>query len=319
MATIRDVASRAGVSIASVSRAFHNDPRVRPETRRLILKASEELGYKPSLTARVSSPEASRSIGIIMYDIDNPWYMLVARCMEKALRKERYNIIIMFDDDARSYEEDCLLKLAAAGVDGIMFRPLNRNAMPTVQALRARGISFLQLLTQLYEDITSVLIDDDYGSLTAIRYLLSKGYRRILALGTGPTNVYRQAHQEYGLEPDNTMCYETFNLDDPYDTVYDAIASKKPDAIFTWADKTSRCVIRALKEMHLAWPEDLGLLVYDDLPWVSMMNITAIAQPVEVVADTAVGHMLHIIRNKDDRGLAQSSIKPFLIERGSTV
>lgn len=319
MATIRDVACRAGVSIASVSRAFHNDPRVRPETRRLILKAAEELSYKHSAAIRVSPSPESRSIGIIMYDIDNPWYMMVARCMEKALKKEQYNLIIMFDDDERSYEENCLRRLAAAGVDGIMFHPLNRNSLPVIQSLRARGISFLQLYTQLYEDITSVLVDDEYGTLMAIRYLLSKGYRRVLALGAESEGAYRQAHQEYGLEADTSSCYETFNLPDPYETVYRAIATKKPDAILTWADKTSRCVIRALKEMRLTWPRDLGLLIYDDLPWVSMLNVTAVSQPIEVIADTAVGHMLHIIRNKDDRGLAQSSIKPFLIERGSTI
>lgn len=318
MSTGKDVAMRAGVSVATVSRAFHDDARVRPETRELIMHAARELNYTPNLIARGLKNKHSRTVGILVSDIDNPWYMPVIKNMEKILREEDYRLLIMFDDGQPDCEQEALYQMAAAQVDGIMFTPQSRRSHDTVQMLIKQGVSLMELYTHHYDNLTCIEIDDRYGVYLAVRYLLRQGYRRILNIGPGYLESYSRAYEEERVPVDMDMCIHAFDKADPYPTIVHTIEQVRPDAILAIADRMGRNTVKALKHLNLSIPKDVGLLVYDDLSWVSMMDISAISQPIDVVAETAVRQMLHIIRSEDVRGLVTSSIRPFMIPRGST-
>lgn len=322
MPSIRDVAAKAGVSTASVSRAFHDDPRIRPETQRHILKVAAEMGYcLPDMQhhEHADSERHIRTIGIILYDIDNPWFMYVTKEIEKILNTEGYSLMIMFDKDDRSREEECLRCFASANVDGIIFQPKDKRSEQTVKDLTARGVRFLQLFAgcDQYEGMTRVIFDDDYGYYTLTRHLIEKGHRRILVVGPDHIEPAKKAYDEAGVDMSEFEILPCFLMEDPYSLIRDKIAEFKPTGIFSWADKNSRCVVRALEELGLSYPEDVSFVVYDNLPWTSMMGITTMGQSIEVLADTAAHHMLHMLRSKSFRGFAQSAILPYMKERRS--
>lgn len=316
MATCKDVALRAGVSIASVSRAFHNNAKMAPETRERIMQAARDLGYYPNAIAKSLKDKRSRMIGVIVPDIDNPWYMPVIKYMERTLRQESYRLLIMFNDSEEGAEQETLIRMMSARVEGIMFTPLSRKSKDTIQLLQAQGICLLQLYTNEYEDISAMEIDNEYGVYIAIRHLLQKGYRKILNVG-GNTHAYTRAHEEARVPVHPGLCipFETKNMQAE---ITRRITEMKPDAVLAIANRLGTYTLSAFETLGLSFPDDIGFLMYDDVSWVSLLNITAIAHPIETVADTAARCMLQVIHQKTHPGLVHSMIKPYLVERGST-
>ena len=318
MSTCKDVAKKAGVSIASVSRAFRDDVSMKAETRDKILQIAREMNYYPNTIARSLKNKQSRTVGIIVSNIDNPWYMLVIKHMEKALRKENYRLLIMFDDGEPGTEQETLLQMMAAQVDGVMFTPLSAKSKDVIQVLQSQGISLLQLYTQWYEDISAMMIDDEYGVYIAVRHLLEQGYRRILNVGGNP-HSYARAYAEFGLEPDPKL-FLAFGNKRIENEIENRLTTAQVDAVLAIANEMGTRVITVFEKLGLSYPRDIGFMMYDDISWVSMLKISVIAHPIETVADMAVRCMLNVIQNShtSDPGLVHSSIKPYLIKRQST-
>ncbi len=318
MSTCKDVAMKAGVSIASVSRAFRDNVNMKPETRDRILKIAKEMNYYPNAIARSLKSKQSRTIGIVVSSIDNPWYMLVIKHMEKALRKENYRLLIMFDDGEPGTEQEALLQMMSAQVDGIMFTPVSNASEDTIRVLQAHGVCLLQLYTQIYEDISAMLIDDEYGVYIAVRHLLQKGYRRVLNVGANQAS-YARAYAEAGLEfnPQLQIPFGARNIEFEIER---RLQEQSADAVLAIANEMGTHVLNVFEKLGLHYPEDIGFMMYDDIAWVSLLKISVIAHPIETVADMAVRCMLHVIRNSgtSDPGLVHSSIKPYLVERHST-
>ncbi len=318
MANSRDVAQRAGVSIASVSRAFHNDPKIKPTTAQRILEAARELNYVPNLVASGLKSRQSKGIGIVISDIENPFYIPVIKHMELALRKQGYRLIIMFDDGEPNSESEALLQMMANQVEGVLFTPKDTRSKEMVGRYREKQIRLLQLYTAPYEDLDALQVDDDYGVYIATRHLLQMGYRRILNVGSSAPSAFQRAFAEIGLDADPAFLVRAFDESDPFPLIKERIAAVKPDAVLAIADRNGRATIQALGNLSLRYPQDIGFMMYDDVAWVSMLNVTAIAHPIEVIADTAAHRILQLISCGQQHGLVTASIKPYVVPRGST-
>lgn len=321
MANIREIALRAGVSIASVSRALHNDSKIRPELRDKILKIANDLNYNIDALAHMANIHRSRTIGIILFDYENPWYMLLIQQIERLLRIDGYAVMLVFDDGAPDSFSDCFRRLMDAGAVSILFNSHGALTEQNSNAARQRGIRLYQFISSDRLGLPRFCIDDDYGVEIALRYLLAQGYRKLLYITPGGASIQSVSGilQEYGILPENYTTMDSSHREYLADDIRKIILEKNPDVILVRADHAARAVVQALRDLRLSWPEGIGLVVFDDLPWVSMMNITSIAHPIEILSEMIVRSLLHGIHNREAPEIIPPPVKPFLIERGSAI
>src|SRR5690606_31089271 len=132
-ATGRDVAKLAGVSISSVSRAFRDDTYISKSVKERVFKAAEQLGYTPNLMARSLKNQKSHIIGLIISDIDNPFYSSITRVIEAELKRVGYRLLLSYSNENTEQEADELNLLTSSRVDGIIFTPASSKNQALVK------------------------------------------------------------------------------------------------------------------------------------------------------------------------------------------
>ncbi|MFI6478522.1 substrate-binding domain-containing protein [Nonomuraea sp. NPDC050663] len=205
--SITRVAELAGVSATTVSHTLNGRRPVAEETRRRVLQAIDELGYRPNVLARGLRTSRSQTIGLIIPDITNPFYPALARGLQDVLGPAGYDQIIGNTDGDRNLEQAAIEQMIARQVDGLAFAVFHTHAEDLLPAIEA-GIPVVRLGGRLAQHgVDLVHSDDEGGAAEATRYLLSRGYRRIgfvcgaQAEGPAAERVagYRAALREAGL------------------------------------------------------------------------------------------------------------------------
>ena len=184
--TIRNVAQRANVSTATVSRVLNHDPRVRDETKKVVLEAMESLGYKINFVARSLKTSRTHTIGVVAPDLAGDFFMFIAESMNRELTLHGYSIVVSTSRDSEEEEAKRLRHLAERLVDGIVLIPIgSSNAyLPQISALNI-PIVFVDRALSGYE-ADQVLVDNETGAYEAVRALIREGHRRIGFLGGKP-------------------------------------------------------------------------------------------------------------------------------------
>ncbi|HIP99778.1 TPA: LacI family transcriptional regulator, partial [Candidatus Bipolaricaulota bacterium] len=187
--TIREVAARAGVSVSTVSRVLNgrDAKHMRPETKARVLQAIEELEYTPVKAARSLRRQRTQVIGILLPDISNPFFSLLARGVASVAFESGYSTLICDSDHSVEKESRYLDILLAEGVEGIVFVPVGRPDMGRVQRLLRRGIKIVAADRRV-EGLPGVWADNRGGSRELTRYVLNLGYRKICYIA-GPEEV----------------------------------------------------------------------------------------------------------------------------------
>ncbi len=237
MATSREVAELAGVSPASVSRAFREDAYISRETRERIFAAAEKLGYTPNLMARSLKSQKSNTIGLVISDIDNPFYSIITRIIEAELKRLGYRLLLSYSNENSEQELEDLSLLASSRVDGIIFTPTNDKNASFIKNLKKQNIALVQMYRTGYKNIDSVVMDDELGAYYATKHLLQNGHTDILLLSVespispSRANGYRKAM----LEADQIV-NEDYVLHLPFQTdlkniIKNKLNSTKPTAV----------------------------------------------------------------------------------------
>ncbi len=323
MATGKDIARRAGVSTATVTRAFENGSTIKEETRQRILTIAQELKYVPNLNARGLKQQRSRIIGLTVKDAKNPFYMNVVTKIEQKLHQQDYRTMISFADEITHDETRSLETMYASRVDGVIFSPENDFCTQIVHAMQAQGVRFLQLYKQIFPDIDSVCNDNVLGTYIGTQYLLDHGHTRILCVmlghDTDRIDGFYKAMNERGIPCDPNQVQELpVNATEATGQFRAAMNAVKPTAIFSMANFSSNVVFRLLWDMGLRIPEDISLLIYDDLPWCEMIDISVITHPFERIAQTAVDRLLGRLESPDSGNSPERDIEfPYLLRRHS--
>ena len=184
--TIRNVAQRANVSTATVSRVLNHDPRVRDETKKAVLEAMESLGYTINFVARSLKTSRTHTIGVVAPDLAGDFFMFIAESMNRELTLHGYSIVVSTSRDSEEEEAKRLRHLAERLVDGIVLIPIgSSNAyLPQISALNI-PIVFVDRALSGYE-ADQVLVDNETGAYEAVRALIREGHRRIGFLGGKP-------------------------------------------------------------------------------------------------------------------------------------
>lgn len=299
MTGIRDVARRAGVSTATVTRALADDPRVTAHTKALVLSAADELAYVPNAAARALTLGRSRLLGLFVPDIANPFYGELAQGMEDYAAQQGYHCVIASSHLDPKRE----LQLVSAFRDGT----LSALAMTTVSsdarllnALRATRLP-LVFVDRRPEGFMAPLVATNNEAVTkeAVRRLIRLGHRRIGMLA-GPAEFetscqrvdgFLAALKEGGIELDHALIRQG-HLGEPggYNAMHQVLSlPNRPTAVFSFNNLLTVGALRAVRESGLRIPEQLSLVGFDDMSLFPFTDppITAIAQPAAAIGREA--------------------------------
>ncbi len=329
MPTIREVASRAGVSPTTVSHVINNTRFVSAEARQRVLDAMAELNYRPNVLARSLRRGETRTLGLILPDSANPFFAEIARAIEDAAFSAGYNVILGNSENELAKEQVYVDVLVNKQVDGLIFVATGDHS-PSLEHLTRNGLPVVVVDRRLSNlDVDTVLTDNLQGGLSAARYLLNLGHRRIACI-TGPSNLtpsaervigYRRALEEHGLPVEENLIRKgDFHPRSGYHAAVELIRSQPPPtAIFICNDMMAIGALRALSEAGLRVPQDCSLIGFDDIELASFITppLTTIRQDKAALAEAAVTLLLERIAEPDLP--ARTRILPTqLIERLST-
>jgi DNA-binding LacI/PurR family transcriptional regulator len=330
---IKDVAKKAGVSVATVSRVLRNSDNVRKQTREKVLKAVSELNYEVNAVARNLRQEKTYSIGIILGNVLSQFYSIIAKSVEDTANKFGYNTILCNGDENPEKELNYLKVIKSNRVDGIIITPTGKNAS-YINHLINSGTQVV-LLDRLIKkvDCDAVLVDNVDGAYKAVKHLISKGYKKIgivngyLDRTTGVERLegYLKAIREAGIAKDNSLIkIGDFKKESGKKLTNELLKQQnKPEAIFTTNIDMSIGTLIAIKELNMKIPEDIGIVCFDDSDWIAIFEppITVIRQPVYKLGSTACELLIKKIENDKEHLNTNTKIitlKTELIIRNST-
>jgi LacI family fructose operon transcriptional repressor len=327
MVKIQDVAERAGVSTASVSRVLAGKEHVSAEMRERVMAAVEELDYQPNLVARSLRSRRSSTIGLIVSDIRNPFFTDVSRAVEDTVHEQGYALFLCNTDENPRKEALYLDQMQAQNVGGVIYSPTRQSAnnfadldisVPTVIIDRAVRSS----------DVDMVLIDNVDAAYRMAEHLIENGYRRIAGLfgeasvtGRERRQGYEQALQAHGLAPPEGQArYIPPRIEAGRASALELLAQDPPpEAIFTTNSLLTAGALMAIRERGLRIPDQVGLVGFDETTWGAFVEpaITIIAQPTHEIGTTAAELLLQRVE-KPDRRPRKVILHGELVVRGSS-
>lgn len=303
-ATIIQVAARARVSIATVSRVFADAERVSHELRERVQMAAAQLGYQPSRVARNLRVGTSLTIGVVIPDVQNPFFTGIVRGIERVLLEAGYMLLLGNSDETPEREARMLATLRAEGVAGIVFVPiaskthvydrLANSPFPIVAVDRLPAGLRIDLVT----------VNNTQASRRAVEHLIALGHTDIALIGgPQPHSTARERQQGYRLAlraahiPARAALTQQgdFREQGGYASMQALLAlPAPPTAVFVANNLMTLGALRALHEAGKRIPHDIALIGFDDMPWATSLSppLTAVAQPAHELGATAAELLL---------------------------
>lgn len=333
MTKLSDVAQRAGVSTATASLVFNNRPGVNATTRRTVMRAAAELGYVPNNVARRLATNKSQTIGLIVTDIENPFFGCLTRYIDEQARRNRFSVLLALSRDDPELEDQIIKTFIGECVDGIIVVPTQfaRREFSSYENLRKRGLPFV-FSTTYYPgfDGDCVMADLELGSYRLTRYLLELGHRDIAFLAGADRNApitklrvngCRRAHAERGLalDPARIVSCARPDFQSGYLEAQRLLGGTRPDAVMTINDLVALGAQKALKEAGCSIPKDISLAGYDDVIFASIsdLHFTTVRQDIPEIARLSVELLIGRILGGTQKPV-RTLIAPELMVRDST-
>lgn len=313
MTTIQDLAIACGVSIATVSRAFSPNGKIKADTREMILKRAQELHYVPNSIAKSLQEKQTYTVGLIIPEITNSFYSTVIQEMEWKYRENGYRFIIGFYQPGISTEAQIISDMYSYRTDALIFSPRDRSSESVLKNCFSKN-NVLQLFNRTYPEYDSLAIDDVQGIEMATEYLISQGHEKILYFGH-PERMcgYSRVMERHGYSASG-LCYTDVNLSK--EELRRMIPKIAPTAILAVA-KYAEKMVSVLYHMGLKIPEEISLIVYDDVEWTKMLDITTVAHPLRELAELSLEMLLERIKNRSEEAPLHRLLLPHLEYRKS--
>ncbi|MEV6425810.1 substrate-binding domain-containing protein [Streptomyces sp. NPDC051662] len=300
MAGIKDVAAEAGVSVATVSRVLNDHPSVSPTSRARVLAAVTALGYRPNAVARSLRTDRTRTLGLVISDVLNPYFTSLARAVEEEARTLGYSVIIGNADERPELQDHHVRTLLDRRIDGLLVSPTDRGSPLIRDAVRAATpLVFVDRWIPGVE-VPVVRSDGRAAIRDLVAHLLRVGHRR-LAIIAGPAttttgservDAFRTALAGHGLAlPDAYIGQGDFQAESGRRAAERFLdLPEPPDAVFAADNLMALGALDAIRARGLSVPDDIALAAFDDIPWFVHTDppITAIAQPTDELGRAAV-------------------------------
>jgi LacI family transcriptional regulator, repressor for deo operon, udp, cdd, tsx, nupC, and nupG len=333
-ASIVDVAQRAGVSVATVSRALRGMPNVSQLTRDRVMRAAQELQYSASPLASGLVTGRVRSVGVVLPYAGRWFFAEVVRGIEEALREEGYDLVLHVLADSRRREEFLSSLPVRRRVDALIMVALPLSTVE-VELMRSLGLP-MACVAEPTRGVHGDRIDNVAAARLAVQHLLNLGHRRIACIGgdlDGPerhsvpglrTRGFRAALTDAGLpvradwERDGRFTAAGGEL------AMTALLSQpggRPTAVFCQSDEMAFGALRALRRSGLRCPDDVSLVGMDDHELAETFDVTTVAQPVAAQGASAARWVVRALQDGVDVSLPVEDVVTHparLVLRGST-
>ncbi len=331
MATIKDVARRAGVAVSTASAAINRSAPVSEDVIAKVAAAVRDIGYVPHGAARSLRMGQSRLIGLILPDITNPHFAKVAKIVESACLEAGYMAAVYSTSEDYDRERQILAMMRVQRVAGLIIIPTRsdpEHGARLAEQIHVPTILLDSFVLGLPYDV--VKLDNVTAGRLATEHLIGLGHRRI-AVTTGRPNIvtgedrvrgYLDAHAAHGIPVDPALQIEgRFDQAVAHDATLKLMrsAAAPPTAIFALSNMMMLGVMMALRELDLAIPGDISVIGIDDLDFASIMSPppTVVAAPVEQMAQRAIDALLGEIKAKSNPTGAVELFEPHLVIRQS--
>lgn len=325
-ATIRDVARRAEVSVASVSRVLNGAGPVTEATRLRVMEAVEALAYVPHSGARSLSTSRTQTVGVILPDLFGEFFSELIRGMDVAARAHGYHLIVSSShDDAE--EASAAIRSMRGRVDGMIVLSPHLDAANLAANLAGRTPVLLMNGVSADTQRPSIVVDNHGGAIAAVEHLYGLGRRRIVHIG-GPVGN-REAHARRegyvaamaarGLEPHTVA--GAFTQDSGHQAMRRLLASgERPDAVFAGNDMMGVGALIALHEAGVPCPEDVAVVGFDDVPIAALMrpSLTTLRINIAETGRRALERLVGLVDGGGQADPACEIVRPVLIVRRSS-
>ncbi len=329
MATIYDVAKKAGVGIGTVSRALNDSPNISPETKEKVLRVVREMGYKPHALARGLARKRTGAIGAVVPFFTNYFFIELLKGIQNEVSRLGYDLVLFSADDVSRGEEILERIVRESRVDAVLYvsMPLSDKVLRRVQSLRVPVV----LVDQFHPNADSIYVENHRAAYKATRFMIEQGYRRLGMINgqlrsrparerqEGFLQAVREANlqlrPEWLVECDNLDGQDGFNAPAGYRAMRMLLELReRPEALFVASDVQAYGALRALRETGVRVPDDLALIGFDDIQTSELVGLTTVRQPMFEMGRLAVRRLGNRLKGSDD-GLWHKALETELVIR----
>ena len=331
--TINDIAERAGVSLATVSRVMNNSGYVKEETRKKVMDIIEELNYVPNAIARSLSTSKSNSIGVIVPDINNPFFGEVIKGITDVADQNDLNIILFDADESIKKEIKSLKVLKEQRIQGVLIAPtsseddLNSEYIKTIESLNV-PIVWIDSNVK-YTNFSGVFVNSLKGTYDGIEAFIKEGHRDI-AIITGRMNSWSAQERLLGYKKALAMnnlplkneyiLYGNYKQESGYRLTKEILKmEKRPTAIFVCSNMMTLGCIKALKEENVKIPDEMAIIGFDNIDILNVvgMNISFVVGPSIELGRSSMKVLLDILDEKNNKDIKKITLSADLQLNGS--
>ena len=322
-ATIRDVARRAQVSVASVSRVLNRLENVSAETKARVTDAIRDLGYVPHAGARSLSLARTNAIGVVLPDFHGEFFSEFVRGMDREASRRGY-MLLLSNVHAGGEQSTSAMRALRGRVDGLVILAPHLSVNELADAVPARTPSVLINTRGDAGGHPGVRLDNEAGARAVADHLVSLGRKRIIHIAgaSGNIDAIERAEAFVAALREHGVSVETVQGDFAEQSGEDAIdallkAGQEFDAVFAANDMMASGALQALKRAGIRVPEDVALVGFDDIPLARHIGLTTVQVHIAELGERALDRLISILEGAEDTG-GQELHKPELVIRSTT-
>lgn len=332
--TLRDIALATGVTEATVSNAINNRGKMSDATRERILNTVQQMGYIPNKNAKNLASNQNKTIGIIVPDLENPFYGRLVRQVSLLCKKQGYHTLIADSFNEGDTEEQMVHRMVSERISGLLIVPINYG-LPSanyIPLLEQNNIRYCFLTNRILEgDYPFVMTNLGQGTFELVKHLLDTGRRNIYFLAGRDENListsridgYHRAYSSRELtpRPEFLVYCDTYDFNEGYSKTTALLhSSAQIDAIITLNDFMATGVLSALSEAAIPVPKQIAVAGYDNMFFTHIVSVplTTVRQDIDEMCRLSVNALFDMIAAGHQISTA-IELKPELIIRNSTL
>lgn len=325
-ASIKDVAVKAGVSVATVSHVINNTRFVSDSTKEKIMAAMEELKYVPNSMARSLRTNKTKTVALLIPDISNFFFTEVAEAIEGVLSEKGYSLFLCNTGESLTIEKKQIIQMSAQLVSGIIIAPTSGDFdYRSMFADSNYPMVFIDRKTDKTQaDV--VMVDGKSATYKAVSELINRGHKRIgyiagrdgLSTTVERLSGYKQAIEDNGLEIDENLIKRgNSKYESGYSLTEELLTKTDATAVFVSNNLMSVGAIKCLSNKNIPIPERMAIVGFDDYNWATITNppLSTIKQPVSTLGAMAAELVLKRIENPEGAYTEYSLPAEFIVRK----
>lgn len=328
MATLKDVAEASGLTVGTVSRVLNNRGYISPKTREKVYQVMKGLNYQPNETARTLAKQKSNIIGIVLPNVEHPYFARILGCLEREAAKLGYRIMLFVSRNREEQEEKCIDMCKGSRVAGVVL------CSGSFETEKFKGLNFplITLERSMDEGTLGIECDNYQGGVMATELLINKGCHKLMYIGgmsagndvhmpaddreVAFRNICESTHTDKVVMVTDEQLFDSMEY---YEFVRKALTEHPDvDGVFASSDVIGAHVLQVCSHLGIKVPEELKIVGFDDVNIAQLTSpgLTSIHQPIEQMAEMAV---LTISQIDMGKMMPSKTVFPVtLVERGTT-